>query len=420
MKETKLSTVIDVISMGPFGSDIKVDNFISQGIPVLNGSNLTSHKLVENSFKYVSLEKANKLGKANAFRGDIIITHRGTLGQVAYIPQNSKYERYVISQSQFRVRFNDDLDPVYFSYLMKSEYGQKKLLSFKSHVGVPALAQATSNFKRLELKLHNNIDQKKIAAVLSALDDKIELNNQINTELEAMAKTLYDYWFVQFDFPDENGKPYQSSGGKMVFNGTLKREIPVGWEVKKLSAFAKTGSGGTPKSTVKEYYENGQIPWINSGELNQPFIVKTENFISEIGLKNSSAKLFPKQTILMAMYGATAGKTSIISFEATTNQAICAVMPLDKIMFYYTKHVLDDMYKYLINLSTGSARDNLSQDKIRNLDIVIPSEELSRKFCKIVTPFFRKIEINLQENQELAQLRDWLLPILMNGQVSVK
>ena len=88
-------------------------------------------------------------------------------------------------------------------------------------------------------------------------------------------------------------------------------------------------------------------------------------------------------------------------------------------MFYYTKHVLDDMYKYLINLSTGSARDNLSQDKIRNLDIVIPSEELSRKFCKIVTPFFRKIEINLQENQELAQLRDWLLPMLMNGQVRV-
>ncbi len=229
--EIKLKNLIKEISMGPFGSDIKVDNFIDIGIPVLNGSNLTNHKLVEDSFNYISEEKANSLGKANAKRGDIVITHRGTLGQVSFIPHNSKYDRYVISQSQFRVRFNENLDPIYFSYLMKSKYGQSKLLSFKNHVGVPALAQATTNFKNLEIKIHDKIIQKKIASTLSLLDDKIELNNQINDNLERMAKTLYDYWFVQFDFPDENGKPYKSSGGKMIWNEILKREIPEGWKV---------------------------------------------------------------------------------------------------------------------------------------------------------------------------------------------
>ncbi|AZB10374.1 restriction endonuclease subunit S [Chryseobacterium sp. G0162] len=235
-----------------------------------------------------------------------------------------------------------------------------------------------------------------------------------------MAKTLYDYWFVQFDFPNANGKPYKSNGGKMVWNEVVKREIPISWEVRKISQIAKTGSGGTPKSTEKDYYENGDIPWVNSGELNNSFIISTNNFITEVGMKNSSAKLFPRNTILMAMYGATAGKTSIISFEATTNQAICAVMPLEKEMFHYTKFVLDDMYRYLINLSTGSARDNLSQDKIRELNIIVPNNFVLNQHSKMTIKYFDKIRNNLQQNQQLSSLRDWLLPMLMNGQVKVE
>ncbi|QOW11648.1 restriction endonuclease subunit S [Kaistella flava (ex Peng et al. 2021)] len=235
-----------------------------------------------------------------------------------------------------------------------------------------------------------------------------------------MAKTLYDYWFAQFDFPNENANPYKSSGGEMVYNEVLKRMIPIGWDVKSLHQIATTGSGGTPKSTIKEYYENGIIPWVNSGELNNPFIISTENFITDFGMKNSSAKLFPSNTILMAMYGATAGKTSVISFEASTNQAICAIMPKSNNLFHYTKFVLDDMYQYLINLSTGSARDNLSQDKIKNLDIVIPKEEILISFSSQILFYYRKIENNLKENQQLSNLRDWLLPMLMNGQVKVE
>ena len=435
MKETKLSTVIDVISMGPFGSDIKVDNFISQGIPVLNGSNLTSHKLVENSFKYVSLEKANKLGKANAFRGDIIITHRGTLGQVAYIPQNSKYERYVISQSQFRVRFNDDLDPVYFSYLMKSEYGQKKLLSFKSHVGVPALAQATSNFKRLELKLHNNIDQKKIAAVLSALDDKIELNNQINTVLEAMAKTLYDYWFVQFDFPDENGKPYQSSGGKMVFNEVLKREIPVGWEVTVFNDWiSKTKTGDWGKEAVEGNYtehvycvRGADINGLNGkGEVKAP-----ERFI----LKNNLVKsLKPNDFVVEISGGSPTQSTGRIALLAEASlkrfdsnvicSNFCKALSLkdDEYVFNFLQEwqrLYDAGVFFGYEGKTSGIKNFLFDSFMTSYDIVKPPKHLVEKFYKQVETLENKKQINLQQNQELAQLRDWLLPMLMNGQVRV-
>lgn len=267
-------------------------------------------------------------------------------------------------------------------------------------------------------------EQKKVAKLLSGIDKKIELNNHINAELEAMAKTLYDYWFVQFDFPDDSpqrkGKPYKSSGGKMVYNPILKREIPEGWGVKKLSEIAMTGSGGTPLSSNPEFYENGTIPWINSGELNSQFIVSTSNFITELGLEKSSAKLCPKNTILMAMYGATAGKVSFIDFPATTNQAICTINPFDQEMNVYLKFTLERLYQYLINLSSGSARDNLSQDKIKSLDVVIPAPSALTQFHEFTKSKMELILTNLKENQELTSLRDWLLPMLMNGQVTVK
>lgn len=274
-------------------------------------------------------------------------------------------------------------------------------------------------------------DQQKIASVLSTLDCKIELNNRINAELEAMAKTLYDYWFVQFDFPIEAtraakmgapelvGKPYKTSGGKMVWNEELKREVPEGWEVKKIKEIALTGSGSTPLSSKEEYYKSGDIPWINSGEVNVPFIVKAKKFITHLGLHNSSTKLLKRGTLLVAMYGATAGKISILDIEACTNQAICSVNVNNDLYRNYLKFVLDDLYGYLINLSTGSARDNLSQDKIKELDVLIPNVTSISEFEKLVGPIYAKILTNYRENQSLADLRDWLLPMLMNGQVKV-
>jgi type I restriction enzyme S subunit len=432
MKEVKLIDLIDEISMGPFGSNIKVDNFIESGIPVLNGSNLTDHKLVENSFKYISTEKANSLGKANAKRGDIVITHRGTLGQVSHIPNNSKFERYVISQSQFRVRFNEKVDPVYFSYLMKSDYGQGKLLSFKNHVGVPALAQATTNFKSLEMLIHDISDQQKIASILSALDDKIELNNRINSELEAMAKLLYEYWFVQFDFPydlrqskpaDETSKPqdikpYKSSGGKMIWNKDLNREIPEGWGSGVASnLFDFNPSLGIPKGAGAKYLDMHSIP--QSGFMTLEPQIK--EFAGGVKFQNGDvvvARITPclenGKTALITQLEENEigfGSTEFIVIRGKSSQ-------LSGFASFLARS--ESFRNFAISNMTGtSGRKRVDANTLKNYSLPIPDDMILSKFEGITAEIFNTQTNNVKQNQELSSLRDWLLPMLMNGQISV-
>ena len=175
-----VSELISEISMGPFGSNIKVDSFVSDGIPVLNGSNLEGFVLKEKSFRYVTEDKANSLGKANAYRGDVVITHRGTLGQIVFIPKTSRFDRYVISQSQFRVKCNEKILPEYLVYYFHTKIGQHKLLSNTSQVGVPALARPSSTFQSLDVDVPSIKDQKMIVDILEVIREKIEVNGKIN------------------------------------------------------------------------------------------------------------------------------------------------------------------------------------------------------------------------------------------------
>lgn len=181
----RIADLISEISMGPFGSNIKVECFVDKGIPVLNGSNLEGFALKENAFRYVTEEKADSLGRANAHRGDVVITHRGTLGQIVFIPDESLYDRYVISQSQFRVRCNGRVLPEYLVYYFHTRTGQHKLLSNASQVGVPALARASTTFQALEIEVPDMETQRRIVGLLETIRRKIELNNAINNNLAA-------------------------------------------------------------------------------------------------------------------------------------------------------------------------------------------------------------------------------------------
>ncbi|NCB69262.1 MAG: restriction endonuclease subunit S [Bacteroidia bacterium] len=352
---------------------------------------------------------------------DVIVSMIGEYCGFSYIERDAEINYAVKNVGIFKAETQIEAEWLY--YYLSSPIGKQKLKQIKSGSSQPYLS--LGGLRNLPiLQPSNNTIKSNIVSLLSSFDSKIALNNRINAELEAMAKTVYDYWFVQFDFPTPSpsgragvGSPYKSSGGKMVWSEELKREVPEGWEVKKLKEIADTGSGGTPLSTEKAYYENGTIPWINSGEVNEPFIVSAKKYITQEGVDNSSAKLFNKGAILMAMYGATAGKVSIIDIEATTNQAVCGIMPKQEYFRAYLKFGLEDLYRYLINLSTGSARDNLSQDKIRELQFIIPDEPILKAFDKIADSAMSKILSNMKQNQQLSSLRDWLLPMLMNGQV---
>lgn len=371
------------------------------------------NKYIDKTIRSLSEYGKNVLNGKLLKENSVLVTCIGSaMGKVA-LNKFPAVTNQQINSIEVKEAFSSD----YIYYCLKNNYTLFRNAASGS-TALPILNK--TDFEELPIKIHKNLkNQQSIAAVLSALDKKIALNKQINARLEEMAKTLYDYWFVQFDFPNADGKPYKSSGGEMVFDETLKREIPKGWEVKSLGEIALTSSGGTPTSTVQEYYKGGNIPWINSGELNNNFIVHTDNFITQTGMDNSSAKLVSEKSILLAMYGATAGKTSLISFKTTTNQAICSILPKDMNYRVYIKSYLDNMYLYLVQLSSGSARDNLSQDKIKRLHLVIPESGILEIFSNVTEDFYKKIEKNLKQNHQLTQLRDFLLPMLMNGQVSV-
>ena len=405
---------IAISQTGPFGSQLHEEDYVSEGTPIVTVEHLGDTNFTHQNLPFISEADTKRLSKYILIEGDIVFSRVGSIDRNVYVDKN--HEGWMFSGRCIRVRADKNkVNPRYLSYYFKQNSFKKMMMNLAVGATMPSLNTKIMNSIELDLLPRENQD--KIANILSAIDDKIQINNQINQELEAMAKTLYDYWFVQFDFPDQNGNPYKSSGGKMVYNPELKREIPEGWGVEKIEDIAKTGSGGTPKSTNVSYYSNGEIPWINSGELEQTVITSTSNFITEEGLNNSSAKLFPSGTILVAMYGATAGKVSFLTFEASTNQAICAIMLKDIRMRYYLKNVIEDLYQYLVKLSTGSARDNLSQDMIKNIKVVIPSNDILDRYYDFSNNIIKEITKKQQENEQLTQLCDWLLPMLMNGQV---
>lgn len=411
-----IESLIDEISMGPFGSDIKVDNFVSEGVPVLNGANISGIKLSETFSNYVTSEKADSLKKANAKRGDIVVTHRGTLGQIAYIPDNSSLERYVISQSQFRVSLNRKLvDPTYFTYYFHTNEGQKRLLSFKSHVGVPALAQATSNFRKLEFPLIPLNSQLKIAKVLSDLDEKIALNNKINTELEAMAKIIYDYWFVQFDFPDANGNPYKSSGGKMVYNEVLKREIPEGWKVGTLLDVANFTNGIACQkyrpSGEEDYYKVIKIREMSAGFTKDSELV-TRRIPKKAVVNNGDVLFSWSATLDVKIWADGIGGLNQHIFKITSDS-------YPRTYYYFEILRYLQHFKMIAELRK-TTMGHITQDHLKQSRIPIAPSELVDNLHLIIDPIISKVVKAKEENQKLAELRDWLLPMLMNGQVTVK
>ncbi len=261
MNKISINTLGNLIEFQT-GYDLPKSSFIDGNVPVISSNGI--------------------LGFHNEYKvkgPGITIGRSGTVGLPHYIEVDFFPHNTALFVKDFKGN-----NPKYIFYLLKT----LGLDDRGSGSGVPTMNR--NHLHPLKINAHLDLStQQKIATILSSLDAKIELNNRINAELEAMAKTLYDYWFVQFDFPDKNGKPYKTSGDKIVWNEELKREIPEGWNVKELKVFAKTASGSTPLSTKKEYYENGSIPWINSGELNAPFIIEGKNFITKKGLDNSSA-----------------------------------------------------------------------------------------------------------------------------------
>ena len=285
-------------------------------------------------------------------------------------------------------------------------------------------------FSYLDLLLPEFDQQKKIGDLLFQIYAKIELNNRINEELEGMAKLLYNYWFVQFDFPMTTaqaaalgkphltGHPYRASGGKMIYNETLKRDIPEGWESGNIFAVSDIGGGATPSKKALEFW-GGDVPFFTPTDAkSEPFCIDTEDHLSHLGLKNKATRLYPKGTLFITARGSV-GKAMIISREMAMNQSCYALCPHEGVgsafLYFHTLSLMN----HLRAKSSGSVFDSIVTNDLNFTPAVVPDRAQLEAFNKIAEPMFKTILNHQQQNQELTQLRDWLLPMLMNGQVTV-
>ncbi|WP_262382780.1 restriction endonuclease subunit S [Klebsiella pneumoniae] len=267
-------------------------------------------------------------------------------------------------------------------------------------------------FSYLELLLPAYSEQKKAGDLLYLLNHKIALNNRINAELEGMAKTLYDYWFVQFDFPDANGKPYKTSGGKMEYNATLKREIPAGWAVKTLSQIADITMGQSPAGET--YNDNGIGTLFFQGSTDFGWLFPTPRQYT-----TSPARMAKKGDILLSVR-APVGDMNIANADCCIGRGLAALNSKsgsDGFLFYvmkYFKQVFDRRN------AEGTTFGSMTKDDLHSLQVVCPEPELLKRYDGIVSEYNKMIFTRSLENQELIKLRDWLIPLFMNGQVTVK
>lgn len=280
--------------------------------------------------------------------------------------------------------------------------------------------------EQLYFKIPEKAYQNKIVLILSSIDKKIEINNKINDELEAMAKTIYDYWFLQFEFPNEEGKPYKSSGGKMVWNEVLKREIPEGWEVNKLEEYISIIRGVNYKrDDVLSNKETNYIPLIKSNNIQNGQILFDDIIFVPQKLVNKN-QILSKNSVLMTMSSGSKehmGKTTIIydSLDYTFGAFCSKIEIIEDMRCFLSIFFRSALFKTLIdNITSGTNINNISNEHLYNIKMTIPNEKVLQKFEDILNPILDKQGIIQKENQELTSLRDFLLPLLMNGQVGFK
>ena len=430
-----------------------------------SGYELIETNMISSNNKYPDFDKVTKYVSEDTYNnwfrkghpkiGDILISTVGNIGKVAIVNE----DKGCIAQNLIGLRVNEKIIAEYLYYFLIKKDTQDQLLAL--NIGSVQPSIKVPHLLNLEIKIPELLKQKECIQVLSKLDDKIQLNSQINQTLEQIAQALFKSWFVDFDpvrakvqalsdglsleqaelaamqaisgkTPEELTALSQTQPDRYAeLAETAKAfpcemvevdgvEVPKGWEVSTISECSlKIQNGGTPKRSNLEYWENGDISWLSSGEVcNNKVLVQSKEYITDLGLKGSAAKLIPPYSTLVAIYASpTAGKCAFSGFETSTNQAVCAIIPKEEYTFFNYYH-LQLQEKYFANQASGSAQQNISKKIIEETPVLIPNKVILKKFNLLAKPIMNKTIENLKENNNLERKRDLLLPKLLNGEVS--
>ncbi len=383
VKEFKLCELLKIYN------GTKYDHLNKGDIPLYGSGGLMSH-----------VDEALYSGEA------ILLPRKGTLSNIMYVN-----ESFWTVDTMYYAVVNDKLADAFYLY---SYLSQLDLSNLDSGSTLPSMTK--SAYESIVVKLPDLKIQKSVATILFNIRKKLEINNQINQELEAMAKTLYDYWFVQFDFPDQNGKPYKSSGGKMIYNLELKREIPEGWGVDSLWNIANFYNGLAMQKYRPDTNEDDYLPVIKIREMMNGFSKDTErarlDIPSEAVVDRGDILFSWSATLEVIIWGKEKGALNQHIFKVTSDT-------YPKSFIYFELKSYLKVFKAIAELRK-TTMGHITQDHLKQAKIVVPPIELISKLDAKLQPIMLKQQILENQNQELTQLRDWLLPMLMNGQVKVE
>ena len=416
---TTISSIADVYD-GPHATPKKLE----QGPYFLSISSLEKGRLDLKKSAFLSENDFKKWTKrVTPKEGDLLFSYETRLGEVALMPPGI---RACLGRRMGLLRLNrEKVMPEYALYAYLSPAFQQTIKA-NTITGATVDRIALNELPNFPIRIPSIEEQKKVAKLLSEIDKKIELNNRINAELEAMAKTLYDYWFVQFDFPDDSpkgqGKPYKTSGGKMVYNRTLKREIPEGWEIAPIEKYFnyQEGPGITKEKYANEGHNFINIKCIQDNDLD----VSNASKIADKFVDAYSHFQLDENDIVLSTSG-TLGRLAIVRkvhLPLLLNTSVIRFKPRESYYFecLYCYLQSETFIGYLNQLATGSIQKNFGPTHLAQIFETFPSEELMIEFSKRTDPIVKKLVSLRSENDNLKNLRDWLLPMLMNGQVTVK
>lgn len=339
----------------------------------------------------------------------------GLIGNSAFVPEIDDVT-FVLNQRVGKVICNTKKVDKYFLRYLLSTKGVKEQLEYRAS-GTKQRNISPKNVYDVTVCIPELKIQNKIGKILYNIESKINNNNNIISQLESIAKTIYDYWFLQYEFSNENGKPYKSYGGKMIWNETLKKEIPEGWKYKKIVKIENNIVTGKTPSTKDEKNFNGNIPFITIDDIRQGlYVSNTVRTLSEKGANSQIKKFVPKDSICVTCI-ATVGLVGVTTKDSQTNQQINSIVCDNKNNLYYLINAIKNYFEYSSGAKSGNIFDNMNKEDFASIKLIYPTEDVLKKFREKVEPIYSKIKSCILENEELIRLRDYLLPLLMNGQV---
>lgn len=416
MKKIKLGNVCNFIDYRG-----KTPPKISKGIPLVTAQ-IIKDGFIQEPQEFIAPEFYNEhMRRGIPKKGDVVITTEAPLGEVAQIKTNEKLafaQRVIILQADEKI-----LNKTYLLYALKYKPFKDRILGKAS--GTTVFGIRASELKEVELEVPSLETQDRIAALLGAIDDKIALNKKINAKLETMAKTLYDYWFVQFDFPDENGKPYKTNGGKMIYISELGRDIPAGWEVDTLKGKIFITRGISYSTETLSAGTEG-MPMINLASVD-----RKRNYIPS-GLKffiddvPNEKKLQAKDMLIactdLTRQAEIIGSPILVmnDREYTFSMDLAKLTVIDEKLnelYLYMTLRTNFYHQYIIGFASGTTVLHLNTSGIEWYKMLIPPMTLQKKFAEVMNNIYLHTCKNICESQRLAELRDWMLPMLMNGQI---